>query len=113
MRTNPEVIRAMLRVYTQRRRAAKNAARWISFTVAELEDLFKRQGGKCANCKTKVTWEGGPKHFHIDHVMPLAREGSSNNVENIQLLLCRWCNSKKKAKHPDEWARENGLLFLL
>lgn len=109
MQTDPEAIRARLRVYTQRRRARKNTAGG-SFTVAELRDLFKRQGGKCACCKTKITWESGPLHFHIDHVMPLARKGSTNNIENIQ-LLCKTCNSRKKAKHPDDWAKENGLLF--
>jgi 5-methylcytosine-specific restriction endonuclease McrA len=45
----------------------------------------------------------------VDHVLPLSR-GGSNGPENLQ-LLCPKCNLVKGSRHPDDWARENGLLF--
>lgn len=78
-------------------------------TAAEIADLFKRQGGKCATCRTKIT-KSGPLKYHVDHVISLGREGSSNSIDNLQ-LLCGPCNRKKSDLHPDEWAARNGLLF--
>lgn len=47
--------------------------------------------------------------FHRDHIIPLDL-GGTNDIRNIQ-LLCPPCNGEKHAKHPIDWAQENGLLL--
>jgi 5-methylcytosine-specific restriction endonuclease McrA len=41
--------------------------------------------------------------------MPLAR-GGSNWISNIA-LACPTCNKRKGAKHPIDWAQQNGRLL--
>ncbi|MDQ3006278.1 MAG: HNH endonuclease [Chloroflexota bacterium] len=50
--------------------------------------VWKRDGGKCVNCRSEVDLE-------YDHVIPVAKGGSST-VQNIQ-ILCKKCNRKKHA----------------
>jgi hypothetical protein len=42
------------------------------------------------------------KRYHVDHVMPLSKDGL-HDKDNIQ-LLCPKCNLSKAAKDPYEWA---------
>jgi hypothetical protein len=42
--------------------------------------------------------------FQWDHYMPLAL-GGAHEVRNIE-PICAWCNARKGAKHPDEFASE-------
>lgn len=90
---------------TRRTKALENGG---SFTVADVNRLFFCQKGRCASCTKKLKLDGKQK-FHIDHVMPIALGGSSD-PENLQ-LLCPSCNRKKSAKHPIDWAKENGRLI--
>ncbi len=48
----------------------------------------------CASC-------GSEEHPEIDHIMPIALGGTSEDT-NLQ-ILCRPCNRSKGSKHPDEW----------
>lgn len=88
-----------------RRRARKIGAAG-KFTAADVSALSELQRGKCAHSWCRVPLKDG---HHIDHVMPLAR-GGSNDRRNLQ-LLCPACNMKKHAKHPIDFAQENGLLL--
>ena len=98
---NPSGVREREAVVKSRRRARKRNA--TIGAVPTRSDLLAQQGGMCASCKSK----DGP--FHLDHVMPLAL-GGSHTKDNAQ-MLCARCNLSKGAKHPLEWAAENGRLF--
>lgn len=98
-KANPEHNRALSQAY----RASKLKASG-SFGPDEIVQLLEKQRSKCVNCKASI------KHKrHIDHIMPLSR-GGSNGIKNIQ-LLCPSCNSSKNAKHPIDWAQQNGRLL--
>jgi len=73
-------------------------------TRADVDRIFEQQGGKCAECKTRLN-----DKYHVDHIMPLSK-GGSNWPKNLQ-CLCETCNVRKSAKHPLDWARQNGRLL--
>jgi hypothetical protein len=77
-------------------------------THADILKIFERQRGICANCLVKL-FKSGKQKFHIDHIVPLSR-GGSDWPSNLQ-CLCPLCNSRKHAKDPLEWARQNGRLI--
>jgi 5-methylcytosine-specific restriction endonuclease McrA len=79
-------------------------------TTKDIIDLLEKQGGKCGICKIKLSNKTGSGRYHIDHVNPIAL-GGSDDPDNLQ-LLCPTCNLRKNAKHPDEIARNMGLLFI-
>ncbi len=56
-------------------------------TAVKLE-VWKRDGGECAKC-------GATEDLHFDHIIPWSKGGSSNIVENIQLL----CGKHNLEKH--------------
>ena len=69
------------------------------------EAVFVRAQGRCQNC--------GGKGNQIDHI-----RGSSNDLENLQ-LLCVKCHNEKTLEgfekispetHPEEWAKQKALL---
>jgi 5-methylcytosine-specific restriction endonuclease McrA len=72
-------------------------------TPSDIELLLNKQGKKCVGCNADLRLG-----YHVDHIMPLAL-GGSNDRKNLQ-ILCPKCNLKKQAKHPIDWARENGRL---
>lgn len=78
-------------------------------TPKDVAILYERQKHKCATCKKHISNKPGPSKYHVDHVMPLTK-GGSNWPDNLQ-LLCPTCNIRKKNKHPDDWAKQNGMLF--
>jgi hypothetical protein len=41
--------------------------------------VWERDGGRCVEC-------GGTDNLHFDHIVPIARGGTSNTADNIQLL---------------------------
>lgn len=65
---------------------AHSRARRVIPTAVKLE-VWKRDGGRCAKC-------GITEDLHFDHIIPWSRGGSSNTVDNIQ-LLCRRHNLEK------------------
>jgi 5-methylcytosine-specific restriction endonuclease McrA len=93
------------RIRCQDRRAKKkgNGGK-LSKDIAQR--LIILQKGKCAcGCSALLDKTG----YHLDHIMPIAL-GGKNDDTNVQLLTPT-CNRKKSAKHPDDWARENGRLL--
>lgn len=98
-KNNPE----LQRTYYAARRARVIGAGG-RFTSGEVKGLFSSQKGKCVYCRVELGSE-----YEADHIMPLAL-GGSNYIENIQ-LLCKPCNRRKHAKHPDVFASEIGWLF--
>lgn len=87
-----------------RRRARARKAGGV-FTARQIEELFKKQRGKCANCGCKLT----DTNMARDHRKALAK-GGSNDILNME-LLCRPCNQRKHAKDEISWANENGRLL--
>lgn len=91
----------------KRTRRARQVGAVGRFTADDVAALYTKQRGKCANRACRVSIASG---YHVDHVNPLSR-GGTNWPENLQ-LLCPPCNLRKQAKTPEQWAAENGLLFL-
>jgi 5-methylcytosine-specific restriction endonuclease McrA len=96
---NPDYVRA-----ARNKRRARKLAAGGRHTAADIKRLYGRQRGKCANCAASLR-----SGYHADHITPLAR-GGSNDILNIQ-LLCPSCNTRKHAKDPLVWARQNGRLL--
>lgn len=90
-------------IHHRNRRARKRNAEG-SHTAADIQQLLTLQRKKCAVCHTSIT-----KGYHVDHVIPLAMNGS-NDKYNLQ-LLCAPCNISKKAKHPVNFMQERGFLL--
>lgn len=88
--------------WRNRRAKKRGAVGW--HTKAEIEALLSRQKCRCAGCNASLR-DG----YHVDHIVPLARDGT-NWISNIQ-LLCQTCNLRKGAKDPIVWARQNGRLL--
>lgn len=51
-------------------------------------EVWKRDGGKCTKC-------GSTEDLHFDHIIPWSKGGSSNTVDNVQLL----CGKHNLEKH--------------
>lgn len=96
---NPEARRAI----HSRRKARKLGDSGPPYSGADVKELLKKQGGKCAYCAVRLKGK-----YHVDHVMPLAL-GGSNSKSNIQ-ITCPDCNLKKHALHPIDFAHKIGLL---
>lgn len=88
------------RVRAQRRRARVRGARG-TYSAADIQAIYERQGGRCWWCGTDVGTE-----YDIDHRVPLV-QGGSNDVSNI-VVACPSCNRSKGGKMPYEW---NGRLL--
>lgn len=115
---NPEKVRETKRrwakrnpdhaVAQQHRRRAMKKSAGGTYGPKDIARIFEMQRGKCAMCLKKIC-KSGKNKYHVDHVMPLAL-GGSNWPSNLQ-LLCAGCNLKKGAKHPIDFAKENGRLL--
>lgn len=100
---NPEKQSAHCRNRISRKRKAEG-----SHTAADIQTIFEKQQGLCANCQKKL-FKSGAKKYHVDHIMPL-KLGGSNWPSNLQ-CLCPTCNLSKGAKHPTDWAKQQGRLL--
>ena len=97
----------MVLASNRKRRAISRSAEGTS-TASDVRVIFENQRGLCASCKTKL-FKSGDKKYHVDHIMPL-KLGGSNWPSNLQ-CLCPPCNLSKGAKHPDDWAKQQGRLL--
>ncbi|RWC99796.1 MAG: HNH endonuclease [Mesorhizobium sp.] len=89
----------------KRRAQMKCSSAVGSYSPQDIREIRDLQGNRCAYCRVKLR---GSK-FHIDHIKPLAREGS-NDRKNLQ-LTCARCNISKGAKDPIEFAKFIGKLI--
>lgn len=99
-KNNPEQHAANQHVRRARKKGAGGNA-----TAVQLQALFDKQCGKCANCFVSLT----KRNRHLDHIKPLSK-GGSHDIANLQ-YLCQPCNNRKHAKDPFAWAMENGRLL--
>ena len=53
-------------------------------------EVWKRDNGRCVSC-------GATSDLHFDHILPYSKGGTSNTIENVQ-LLCMRHNLRKGAK---------------
>ena len=93
---NIDVVRASK---TNRKAAVRNAEG--KHTDKDITEMLDNQSYLCVYCDADLS-EG----YHVDHIMPIAL-GGSNWPDNLQ-CLCPTCNTRKGAKHPDDWHREIG-----
>ncbi|WP_176489764.1 HNH endonuclease [Mobilicoccus massiliensis] len=69
-------------------------------TLRDLNRLrYFRQNNQCALCSEPFT--DAPKSVHLDHIIPIARNGS-HSIGNVQ-WLCSWCNKSKSNLLPVEY----------
>lgn len=78
------------------RRAARERNASGRYTVAEIMALLEKQDWKCNGCGVSLQ-----DRRHKDHIVPLARGGSSD-IGNLQ-WLCPGCNRSKGVKTHAEW----------
>lgn len=88
-------------LYRQNYHIRKAKAVNESYSVADLDVIYKSQQGRCWWCQDFV----GLK-FEIDHRIPLSRGGK--DILNNIVISCGACNRGKKDKLPHEW---NGRLL--
>ena len=85
------------------RRAKKNGAEG-SYSLSDLAMIRKAQRDRCGYCRVQLGGKG-----HADHITPLSK-GGGNFPRNIQ-LLCKRCNTSKRADDPIVFAQRMGLLI--
>jgi len=64
-----------------------------SYTEADIQRLYEKQGGRCLYCETELNGT-----YEVDHFIPLKR-GGWNSPDNLA-LACPYCNRKKQAQLP-------------
>lgn len=96
------------KTYNQNCRAKRQSAEG-NFTVQDIRIKLLEQKSKCYYCnKDFVSTTACKKGYHIEHKIPLARNGT-NYPENI-CLSCPTCNFKKNAKTDKEFLKEFNIL---
>ncbi len=90
--------------FRNRARSARVRAAEGKFSKSDIDRIFRQQNGRCAYCRASVRAK-----YEIDHIVPITK-GGSNWPKNIQ-LTCESCNSRKHNKHPEQFARDLGLLI--
>lgn len=89
---------------TARNKRAKRRNASGSHTQADVNKIRTAQKDKCAICKIALRGKG-----HVDHIIPLARNGR-NDKSNLQ-ILCAPCNCSKHARDPIEFMQSRGFLI--
>lgn len=114
VQANPDAYRARINEWHKRNRDKANV--WVrnyrarlkkasgSHTYADIQFLLKQQRGLCACCRVDIR-----KSFQVDHVIAVSM-GGSNDKSNLQ-LLCKACNSVKRARDPVEFMQSRGFLL--
>lgn len=92
-----------VRQQERRRRALKLGAEG-QHTPDDVKRIREMQRDRCACCRVPLRRKG-----QIDHITPLAA-GGSNWPNNLQ-LLCRTCNTSKRASDPIDFMQSRGLLL--
>lgn len=103
-KANPERFAEHMRRHARKRRAQKHGSNG-THTAADLAEILKVQGNRCAYCRADLRHQ----QKHVDHIKPLAL-GGSNARANLQ-YLCRPCNQSKSARDPIDYARSLGRLL--
>jgi|ERR1035437_2282320 hypothetical protein len=93
---NPEKLLENARKAAHTRRARQYKAGG-AYTNKQILDLLEKQNWTCIYCPTSLK-----EKRELDHIMPLARNGS-NNISNLQ-WLCLPCNREKRDRDPVEFA---------
>jgi 5-methylcytosine-specific restriction endonuclease McrA len=96
---NPENVTEINRRNRHKRRGAPGR-----HSVSDIREIIEAQRGKCAYCRKDVR-----KKYHVDHIVPISKGGTSNR-SNLQ-ILCPWCNRSKKARDPIEFAQSLGMML--
>ena len=86
---NSEKIRLINKNTKARRRKAIGTC-----SQTDLENLWRRQEGKCTACQGCLFHNSS----HLDHIIPISK-GGTNFVGNLQ-ILCEQCNLRKRNKLP-------------
>lgn len=87
---NPDIHRTNNHRHKARKRAIEG-----TFSARDIEHIAAMQGGHCCYCGQVV-------ELTVEHVIPAAREGTSNDPWNLA-LACGKCNSSKRDKLVEEW----------
>ncbi|MGE6487759.1 HNH endonuclease [Paenisporosarcina sp. NPDC076898] len=67
----------------------------IETTKEEVAQIFELFEGRCAYCNIEESEETGT--FHLEHIIPMSREGSRHHVSNLA-ISCASCNAKKNKR---------------
>ena len=94
---NPARMAAKTRRYQTRVAAAEG-----KLTAEEREALFNKYNRRCLCCRRHESVCGG---LELDHIIPVCFPGTSNSVENRQ-VLCSQCNAKKGQRVIDYRPRQ-------
>jgi 5-methylcytosine-specific restriction endonuclease McrA len=95
------------RKVNDRLRQARKKAIPGKHTAQDIQSQYERQKGHCYWCSTKLG--KGKNAYHVDHIIPLSREGSSNDPSNL-VIACPSCNTSRNNKLPHEWPEGGRLL---
>ncbi len=95
-KANPDKVREFAE-----RRADRKIGRLPRGTIKRIGESQK---WRCAICRKSIK-----KHYHLDHIMPLAR-GGLHVPANVQ-LLCGPCNLHKSSRDPIEHMQSLGRLL--
>ena len=87
--------------HARRARVKGVGGKWTPDDIKKIRELQK---DNCAFCLKPL----GAQTPHVDHYIPI-RLGGANDRSNLRLLH-PLCNRKKSAKHPIDFALENGML---
>lgn len=99
-RLNPDAAKAQVH-----KRRARRLGALGHYTSADIKRIRKLQHNCCARCGKSLK----NLKAHIDHIVPLAKDGT-NWPRNLQ-LLCAGCNSSKGSRDPLEDAKRLGRLL--
>jgi 5-methylcytosine-specific restriction endonuclease McrA len=74
------------------------------YTMADVERMWHKQGGRCFWCGTACGSAPSEWEFHVDHLTPASRKdlGATNWPKNLA-IACPECNHKKSDMLPIEF----------